>query len=412
MKVNNTEQGIKFTRVKIIGIVFFLYTIGMFCVPMLGWNEKLMQLPLYLFFAVCLMFIKRSALLKKYLLWYAPFVAICFISSLYAPSMSISSNMFAYLIMAFLFGLSITIFLSYEGALSYIKYTYIIVALFVGIRLIFSFEQEHWWSRLGEGFNMNENMVALYFIIPFCFAANDFLEKKQRIFNALAILVFSYVIMLTGSKKAIFAAVLFVFLFSIIKAGKITKRMRAFIIVGILVVVLYNLVMKVEILYNVLGYRIRLMINTLRSGDFESSDDSTGVRGGMIVFGLKEFLKSPVWGRGLNAFNKLYGDETGFYTYAHNNYVEVLVSVGLIGFCVYYSLLGRTVRYFVKLKKQAKENAFYIALTAVLLFYDIAMVSYYDTRIIMLSIIAFTGAYNAYHKNTEENGCADKQEEL
>jgi len=312
--------------------------------------------------------------------------------------------------MAFLFGLSITIFLSYEGALSYIKWSYIVVALFVGIWLILSFEQEHWWSRLGESFNMNENMVALYFLIPFCFVANDFLEKKRRIFNLFAIVVFSYVIMLTGSKKAIFAVVLFVFLFSIVKAGRITKRMRAIIIVGILAVILYNLVMNVEVLYNVLGHRIQLMINTFISRDFETSDTSTGVRGGMIIFGLKEFIKSPLIGRGLNAFNKLYGDETGFYTYSHNNYVEILVSVGVIGFCVYYSLLGRTVRCFVKLKNQAKENAFYIALTAVLLFYDIAMVSYYDTRIIMLSMIAFAGAYSAYHKKIEENGYTDKQE--
>ena len=403
MKVNNTEQVAKFSRVKIIGIVFFLYIVGTFGVSMLGWNEKLQQIPLYCFFAICLLFAKGNTLIKNFLLWYTPFALFCFISSLYAPNMNVATNMFASLGMAFLFGLSITIFLSYEGALSYIKCSYIVVALFVGIRLILSFEQENWWSRLGESFNMNGNLVALSFLIPFCFSVNDFLEKKQRIFSALAILVFSYVIMLTGSKKAIFAAVLFVFLFSIIKAGKITKRMRAIIIVGILAVILYNLVMKVEILYNVLGHRIKSMIRTFTSEDITSSNSSTGLRGGMIVFGLKEFLRSPVWGQGLNAFRVLYGDETEFYTYAHNNYVEVLVNTGIIGFCMYYSLIGRTVRYFVKLKKQAKENAFLIALTAVLLFYDIAMVSYYDTRIIMLSMIAFAGAHSAYHKKIEEN---------
>lgn len=401
MNVNNTEYTIKITRVKIIGIVFFLYIVGTFGVSMLGWNEKLQQLPLYLFFGICLLFIKKSILIKNFLLWYTPFVAISFIASLYAPNMSVAVDMFPSLIMAFLFGLSITIFLSYEGAIPYIKYSYIIVAFFVGIRLILSFEQENWWSRLGESFNMNGNLVALTFLIPFCFTVNDIYEKKRRLFNLLAIVVFSYVIMLTGSKKAIFAAVLFVFVFSLVKAGRITKRMRAIIIVGILVVFLYNLVMNVEILYNVLGHRIQTMIKTFASEDSANVNNSTGKRGGMIIFGLKEFLRSPLWGRGLNAFRILYGKETGFYTYSHNNYVELLVNTGVVGFCVYYSLLGRTVGYFIKLRNQVKENTFYVALTVVLLFYDIALVSYYDTRIIMLSMIVFTGAYGAYCKKTE-----------
>lgn len=401
MILDNKKIAISITRVKVIGIVFFLYTLGSFCVPMLGWNAAILQVPLYLFFCVCILSVKKSLLIRRYILWYAPFVLICVISSLYAPNMNDAVSMFQSLIMAFLFGLSITVFLSYEGALPYIKYSHIFVALYVGIQLIMNFQQKSWWSRLGESFGMNENMVALYFLIPFCFAVNDIHEKRFRIINILAITIFSYVIMLTGSKKALFAAAIYVVLQSILRAGRVTKKMRVLIISGALIVCVYNLLLRVELLYNIMGHRIEDMVNAFVMKDFSNSGGSTGERGNMILFGLSLFARSPIWGWGLNSFQELYGNATGHYAYAHNNYVELLADLGIIGFVWYYSLAGKIIKYILRLKNKLQINAFYVSLVVVLLFYDFAMVAYYDTRIIMLYMISFSGLYNAYRKGTE-----------
>ncbi len=402
MKTVNEFLSIKITPAKIIGLVFFVYTLGAFCVPMLGWNQRLLQLPLYAFFAVCLLFIKKSHVSSRFLLWYAPFVFICMTSSLYAVNFEDATSMFSGLLMALLFGLSASIFLSYDGAIVWIKYSYILVSLFVGIRLIMTFEQKSWWSRLGENFEMNENLVALYFLIPFCFALDEIQNKKQILLNLITLFVTFYVVLLTGSKKALFAVFIFAFLLSILKAGKITKKMRVLLATAISLVVVYHLVMNVELLYNVLGHRLEAMMETFAAQDGAGSDGSTGERGDMILFGLNLFLKSPIWGWGLNSFKGLYGAATGHYAYAHNNYVELLADLGIIGFAWYYSFLAKMLRYLTKLKGLIKENAFSISLLVVILFYDIAMVSYDDTRMILLTLIAFSGVYRSYREKREQ----------
>lgn len=395
---DNKKFVISITPVKIMGLIFFMYTLGAFCVPMLGWSSIMLQLPLYLFFAVCLLSIKKNFVIRTYVWWYLPFIAICCISSLYAPIISEATNLFPSLFMAFIFGLSISIFLSYDGSLRYIKYSFILVALFVGCQLIMTFQQKSWWSRLGEAFGMNENMVALYFLIPFCFAFDELQNKKFRILNIIAIIIFAYVIMLTGSKKALFAAIIYSLLLSILKAGKITKKIRIILVSGIVVVFIFNLLMSVELLYNILGHRIEEMISAFVTGDFSSSSNSTGERGDMIFYGLELFAKSPFMGWGLNAFQRLYGNVTGHYAYAHNNYVELLADLGIVGFALYYSLSFKIAKCVMRLKHQLHKNALFISLFAVILFYDLAMVSFYDTRIIMLYMIVFSGLYNNYHE--------------
>ena len=399
----NRKFVISFPPAKIIGIVFFFYTLGNFCVPMLKWDEKFVQIPLYLFFGICMLYIKKdNYLIKRFLIWYTPFIIMCMISSLYAPVMKDSTELFLSLIMAFLFGLSISVFLSFDGSLLYIKYSYILISIFVGIRLIMTFQQRSWWSRLGENFEMNENLVALYFLIAFCFAINEFGNRKCILINVVSVITSSYVILLTGSKKALFAAAIFAFLFFAIRAGRITKKMRVILITMISFVVVYNLIMNVELLYNILGYRIQAMVNTLALREFTSSSNSTGERGDMIIFGLKTFIHSPLWGRGLNAFQILYGNETGHYAYAHNNYVEILADLGIIGFVLYYSIFWKMLSFIKKMGRIVTRNSFAISLTALLIFYDVAMVSYYDTRIVMLIMIVFSGLYNGLTNNNEE----------
>lgn len=409
MKTVNRRFVISFPPVKIIGIIFFLYTLGNFCVPMLKWNEKFVQIPLYLFFLVSLLYIKRdNHIIKRYLIWYTPFLMMCMLSSLYAPVMKDATGLFMSLIMAFLFGLSMAVFLSFDGSLLYIQYSYILIAIFVGIRLIMTFQQRSWWSRLGENFEMNENLVALYFLIALCFAINQLGNKKSIIINSASAIVSAYVILLTGSKKALFAAVIFSFLFFVIRAGRITKKMRVILITAISVIVMYNIIMSVELLYNILGYRIQAMVNTFILRDFASSSNSTGERGDMILFGLRTFIRSPLWGRGLNSFQNLYGIETGHYAYAHNNYVELLADLGLIGFLLYYSIFGKMIQYIRRLGSKVNSCSFLISLTALLFFYDVAMVSYYDTRIIMLIMITFSGLSNSLIQCNKEESISNE----
>jgi O-antigen ligase len=55
----------------------------------------------------------------------------------------------------------------------------------------------------------------------------------------------------------------------------------------------------------------------------------------MIERGLELWQTSPLWGIGNEGFRVM----SGFFTYSHNNYIELLTNYGIIGIILYYSLL-------------------------------------------------------------------------
>ncbi len=80
----------------------------------------------------------------------------------------------------------------------------------------------------------------------------------------------------------------------------------------------------IEPLRRMIGQRLLNMVLELLGGN---TDGSTSVRMGMLKCGLSMFSQKPIFGWGLGAFTDL----GGFETYSHNNYVELLVAVGLVG---------------------------------------------------------------------------------
>lgn len=115
-------------------------------------------------------------------------------------------------------------------------------------------------------------------------------------------------------------------------------------------------------------------------------DSSTLIRQQMIEFGLTSFMERPLNGYGLNNFSVLYMNFSGAATYAHNNYVEILVSIGLVGFFLYYwiyALILFNFGYLLRLKKYLtkEDNLMYsliFCLILINLLMDFATVSYFE----------------------------------
>ena len=49
------------------------------------------------------------------------------------------------------------------------------------------------------------------------------------------------------------------------------------------------------------------------------------------------FYEKPILGYGINNFVSKIGQRIGVWTYAHNNYYEILADLGIVGFLIYYS---------------------------------------------------------------------------
>ena len=105
-----------------------------------------------------------------------------------------------------------------------------------------------------------------------------------------------------------------------------------------------RLVIDIPFLNEIIGYRIEEALDLFTKTG--TGDVSSQNRVGLIGLALQMWSDHPILGLGMNNFPMFQTiGEAGYY--AHNNYVELLADLGLVGFCLYYympmSLLRRRI---------------------------------------------------------------------
>ena len=123
------------------------------------------------------------------------------------------------------------------------------------------------------------------------------------------------------------------------------------------------------------------MLDTIFKGQGSYSDRA---RLDMIKIGLQAFGESPFIGNGV-AYSY-----AQFSTYSHNNYVEILMNTGVVGFIAYYSSYAITLKRMI-LNCNRSESLWGIMLlifTSFLLL-EFGMVDYYTRYFqILLSVVS------------------------
>ena len=330
--------------------------------------------------------------LGLYAFWAGLFFAYSFISGLWAQNVSATLDTSKSLFLIFIVNILLSFVIETKEDIRNILIANLcalglfLVYILVNVDLSQFGEDRLGSDMLGSLWNANEIglklcvgfAIALYFAIT-----NKSIGWKLALF-AIAML-FAGVGLFTGSRKVflmlIGVAALFMFLYS-------KHKLVGLGIAVVSVIALYFAIMKIEPLYNVLGERLEAMIEGFFGEG--TTEGSFNTRGEMIKLGLEWFLERPLLGYGMNNFSALYEQATGVSMYAHNNFVEILVNGGLVGFILYYFIYGYI---FVKLFKPAILNR---NLTAILLFatnfilfiLQIALVSYYQTIFNCLLLLA------------------------
>ena len=158
--------------------------------------------------------------------------------------------------------------------------------------------------------------------------------------------------LLTASKKIFIYVGVFMAIYFILKANNSLRLIRNLLLISIIGICTFIIIMNVDFLYDLVGYRIETMILGFIGGE---TDGSTSFRLNLIKWGMEWFREKPIFGYGLNCYKYLLG--TTYNTcagssgvYAHNNYVELLVDLGVVGTLIYYSI------YFSILRKSYKLN--------------------------------------------------------
>lgn len=239
--------------------------------------------------------------------------------------------------------------------------------------------------RIGTISGINATAIASFLgilnIITFYFV---FIEKKYNMKYIYALQIVMTV--LSGSKKGLIMVLIPVILFSL-KVG--LKSIRNVIVIAVVLSLVGIAIFRNPLLYNVMGYRILDALNELGIAQNiilpESAliDESTKKRVEMIETAWKMFSQKPILGWGWNAFAAL----AGYGYYCHNNYLEIMVSMGIIGFIIYYvmplSLLVGNI-------KQINKSKRFLCISLILsvFFLDFTTITVYD-QVIVYFIYAF-----------------------
>lgn len=235
-------------------------------------------------------------------------------------------------------------------------------------------------TRIGTGF-VNTNTIGIYTSISACLGVYYalFSEKVKYIIYKICFIIASAICfimaMASGSKKSfviLFTFWMSVFAYKQLGSKKILRGIKYFLILICAVVILSVLVQRLSI-FSGIATRMDNFISFIQFGKGSASDLE---RSSFISKGINYWIESPIWGKGLGASVYYMG------MYAHNNFVEILMSVGVLGFSFFYLPIISTIIQYIKNKmttKTEKESSILgFALLVTAFVCGIAAVYYFD----------------------------------
>jgi len=234
----------------------------------------------------------------------------------------------------------------------------------------------------------NPNLLSM-FMITSIVSSIIYLRREQELsrpfyyYQYINILLSTYIIFLTVSKKGIFSGLLLLTVFLLLTMKKPKHFLKLIFFSGIGIASLFYFVNLETLLAfaDRIIYRFTKATSTLSS---QTQFGSTGERRYFIELGWNYFMQNPLFGYGIDNFRLV------ARTYSHNNYIELLFSVGLIGTTLFYSIYY----YLLKKIKAIKENylkIIFFTYIFILLVADLAQVSYGNK--FTLYILVFLSAF-------------------
>ena len=218
---------------------------------------------------------------------------------------------------------------------------FIIAGIVYFVWLMFSYGFQYFISqilagnRIGDEF-LQLNKLAMNCAIIFIISLNLLLYKKEknlyysndndvipnawgrksaRFFNSIICSVLSYILYIkeeTRSRK------------------KIVK-----IIIGIIIIFITVHLFDNSALFKSLNNRF---------DEFQNTESQDTLREKYLEYGYQSFLEHPILGLGSGNSHIITLAAAGKKTYLHNNYMEMLVNLGIVGFLIYYFIYAYLIK--------------------------------------------------------------------
>lgn len=375
-------------------IAFLIMALPLPLIIMLGVMIVFLLLDTYF------IFVKKCHPDCNYLVWMVLFTLFCSLSALWSINVKFSYlavltkmmpvysvTLFIYLYARTYHNLEIVLKAFYISAIIFLVYVFSVVDMsMIGEGRLTTAVAD---SDVAEGLNSNyiagRMVIAIYagyFVFWKIGKSNFFL----KLFHLLLCLVMIYVILVSGSRTSLGLLILPLFVYFFMKKGSMLIKCLG---IAIAIGVFYFVVMKVPYFYDIIGERVEDVFDIANGSDDGNEDVSRLI---LMQLGLDWFIEKPILGYGINCFRMLSYHSPWFsdYFYAHNNYIELMVDVGIIGLIIYY--LSYIMIYSNYRKCHLRNNGVgivVISLLIVMMFSDMFWVGYYNNMSQFLLCIAF-----------------------
>ena len=234
------------------------------------------------------------------------------------------------------------------------------------------------------GNNNGIGMSSAYAIILSWYLGDEQRRKKPLMLVVYAFLLL--IVLLTGSKKALLILFLAVALMYFLTHK---NKLTVVLVIAAVVAVGYFLLLNVPALYSLIGNRIESMVNgmisvlslenlTANNLNNTSLNNSDRTRFYMILRGLEWAKERPLLGYGMANYQDLFGTVTTKNMYSHNNYIEILVGMGIVGLCLYYLMYVSIIAKDCKNVRRSYHARVSLMLILLLLVLEIGLVSYLE----------------------------------
>ena len=227
-----------------------------------------------------------------------------------------------------------------------------------------------------EGLTGNANALAIQLSLAALLALITL--KKSFWPPVIAFVLVLIATVVSGSRKIIFVWFTFALLFLQYVGAKFrtSNAFRILLLLGLPTFV-YIIMANATVVFKPVQ---NLYVYERFQDTLTGNESSANTREAMSLEGFELWKSSPIIGYGINQFRNI----SSFGRYSHNNYIELLVSFGVIGFGLYYSIVvvlgSRAIRGFL----MGSPNAPLLgAAVILLLLWDVALVSY-STRLVWL----------------------------
>ena len=396
--------------------ILVLMSIYMSSIPLFtahGPLNVISQIFFVLAFGGCALYMVLRGVNFRYdtsLMWFAGFILWCFIGILWSKDRDISVSMIITLIQLFaLFLIMYSYISAYENIGSFVV-ALLIAGFICSLVVIGYYGLGEYIKLMLEGQRLgapitNVNIIGLYSATTaiICFFYGYLKGKRWSYILMVLPLITAFG---SGSRKAlvmIALGVLFLIFMKYRESISIKGFFKLLAMLCVIVVIIYW--MTTMPIFEGAFERFEQMLGM----DGTVRDGSTRVRMRMIQAGWDYFKLHPYTGVGIGNSGYITLEYIGYTTYLHNNFIEILASVGVFGFLIYYAMYAYLVIELYRVAIRANDDyatlMLIIIVTQLILSYGAVL--YYDKMTYIYAAMAAAtvsiGKRKIFEMELEEN---------